>query len=64
MHSILCRRCRELRTARLTDELRIEALQYQWGMRKWNPSGRIVDLLLVISFYCGVVRLLEALQID
>lgn len=25
---------------------------------------RLVDLLLVISFYCGVVRLLAALQID
>jgi len=27
-------------------------------------NERIVDLLMVISFYCGVVRLLAALQID
>jgi alkylhydroperoxidase family enzyme len=33
-------------------------------IRKGLDNERIVDLLLVISFYCGVVRLLGALQID
>jgi alkylhydroperoxidase family enzyme len=31
---------------------------------KGLDNERIVDLLLVISFYCGVVRLLGALQVD
>jgi hypothetical protein len=33
-------------------------------LKKGLDNERIVDLLLVISFYCGVVRLLGALQID
>ncbi len=33
-------------------------------LRKGLDSERLVDLLLTISFYCGVVRLLAALQID
>jgi alkylhydroperoxidase family enzyme len=33
-------------------------------LRKGLDNERIVDLLLVISFYCGVVRLLAALQVD
>jgi alkylhydroperoxidase family enzyme len=33
-------------------------------LRKGLDNEKIVDLLLVISFYCGVVRLLGALQID
>ena len=32
--------------------------------KKGPDNERIVDLLQVISFYCGVVRLLGALQID
>ncbi len=34
------------------------------ALRSALDYERIVDLLLVISFYCGVVRLLAALQID
>jgi len=33
-------------------------------LRKGLDHERIVDLLLIISIYCGVVRLLAALQID
>jgi alkylhydroperoxidase family enzyme len=33
-------------------------------IRKGLDNERIVDLLLVISFYCGVVRLLGAMEID
>jgi len=33
-------------------------------LKRGLDNERIVDLLLVISFYCGVVRLLGALQID
>ncbi len=33
-------------------------------LRKGLDSERLVDLLLTISFYCAVVRLLAALQID
>ncbi len=33
-------------------------------LRKGLDDERLVDLLLTISFYCGVVRLLAALQID
>jgi alkylhydroperoxidase family enzyme len=34
------------------------------ALRSALDAERIVDLLLTISFYCGVVRLLAALQID
>ena len=33
-------------------------------LRKGLDNQQLVDLLLTISFYCGVVRLLAALQID
>jgi alkylhydroperoxidase family enzyme len=33
-------------------------------LKKGLDSERLVDLLLTISFYCGVVRLLAALEID
>lgn len=33
-------------------------------LRKGLDNERIVDLLMVIAIYCGVVRLLGALQID
>jgi len=33
-------------------------------LRKGLDNQQFVDLLLTISFYCGVVRLLAALQID
>lgn len=33
-------------------------------LKQGLDNERIVDLLMVISFYCGVVRLLAALQID
>ena len=33
-------------------------------LRKGLDDQQLVDLLLTISFYCGVVRLLAALQID
>jgi len=33
-------------------------------LRKGLNNEQMVDLLLTISFYCGVVRLLAALQID
>jgi alkylhydroperoxidase family enzyme len=33
-------------------------------LRSGLDDERLVDLLLTISFYCGVVRLLAALQID
>ena len=33
-------------------------------LKKGLDNERLVDLLLTISFYCGVVRLLAALQID
>ena len=33
-------------------------------LKKGLDDERLVDLLLTISFYCGVVRLLAALQID
>ena len=33
-------------------------------LKQGLDNERIVDLLMVISFYCGVVRLLASLQID
>jgi alkylhydroperoxidase family enzyme len=33
-------------------------------LKKGLDNEQLVDLLLTISFYCGVVRLLAALQID
>jgi len=33
-------------------------------LKKGLDNQRLIDLLLTISFYCGVVRLLAALQID
>jgi alkylhydroperoxidase family enzyme len=34
------------------------------NLKRGLDNEHIVDLLMVISFYCGVVRLLAALQID
>jgi alkylhydroperoxidase family enzyme len=34
------------------------------GLKAALDNEKIIDLLMVISFYCGVVRLLAALQID
>ena len=33
-------------------------------LQRWLDNEQLVDLLLTISFYCGVVRLLAALRID
>ena len=33
-------------------------------LKKELGTGRTVDLVLVVAFYCGVVRLLETLEVD
>lgn len=47
----------------LTQDMRFAAKTWE-TLKKHLDQGRLVDLVIVVSFYNGVVRILEGLQID
>ena len=53
-----------LRAAReMTSDLRVSDATFA-ALRKHLDHERLVDLVMTIAFYCGVVRLLASLEID
>ncbi|HEV3177148.1 MAG TPA: carboxymuconolactone decarboxylase family protein [Stellaceae bacterium] len=53
-----------LKAAReMTSELAVSDASFEALRRHFDPE-RLVDLVMTIAFYCGVVRLLASLQID
>jgi hypothetical protein len=53
-----------LKAAReMTSELAVSDATFA-ALRGFLDHGRLVELVMTIAFYCGVVRLLASLQID
>jgi alkylhydroperoxidase family enzyme len=53
-----------LKAAReMTSELAVSDASFEALRRHFDPE-RLIDLVMTIAFYCGVVRLLASLQID